>query len=265
MRFEPFEAKDLSYIEEFQPPNWGDLHPRFSSFLMSPHCQPIKLVVQNTTVAIGTNINHEDSAWLACIITHPEHRNKGYGQLITRQLIDNIDRNRYSTIYLEATDMGFPVYLKLGFEIETLYDHYKRADTDPAALAENIYAYEPSFRKDLLQLDYDVSGENRLNSLEAHLEKASLYLADGSLKGYYLPTLMDGHIIATTVSAGTTLMQQRISERAFATVPRENEAGQTFLLNNGFDYLRTSRRMFLGKKRPVAFERIYNRVSGQLG
>jgi GNAT superfamily N-acetyltransferase len=61
------------------------------------------------------------------IIVHPDHRGRGYGKAITQALLDRIDRTRYRTVYLDATDMGFPVYQSLGFVEEVRYGHYSLA------------------------------------------------------------------------------------------------------------------------------------------
>ena len=43
-------------------------------------------------VGIGLTICHEDEIQLACIIVHPEHREKDWGKMITQQLLDSLDK-----------------------------------------------------------------------------------------------------------------------------------------------------------------------------
>jgi GNAT superfamily N-acetyltransferase len=264
--FEPFQEDDLSILEEFTPAGWGDLLPRFTHFLQAAYCFPFKMIVNGEVTAIGTNILHADTAWLACIIVHENFRNKGYGRLITQFLVEVTQKQGFQTIYLEATELGFPVYVKLGFETETNYHHF-----GPAKCVENptastlIQPFDERYREQVLKLDQSVSGEDRLNSLQEHLKDSQLYVHNNNLLGFYLPTLGDGLIIAGTKEAGCELMTSRLRDRAYATVPQNNEDAIQFLHSYGLIQSRVSWRMRLGKKRPAQFSKMYNRISGQLG
>jgi len=121
-----FLPGDLEQLPYLQPADWGDLMPRFRYFIDSPFCKPIKIEEQGQVIAIGASMFHKDTVWLACIVVHPDHRKKGLGATITQDLISDVDSNVYPTIYLDATDFGYPVYKKLGFEVETEYAHYIR-------------------------------------------------------------------------------------------------------------------------------------------
>src|SRR5689334_22721457 len=112
MKFTPFELQDLEHLPAVQPADWGDLRPRFKYFAETPFCHPIKGSVDGQMVAVGTTIYHADTVWLACIITHPQFRNMGLGKKMTEQLLESIDRDRYTTVYLDATELGFPVYVR---------------------------------------------------------------------------------------------------------------------------------------------------------
>lgn len=131
MKFEDFTLNDLDQLPSLEPPNWGSLTPRFLRFIQSEHCSPVKLTLDGHAIGVGTTIRHEDTAWLACIIVHPDHRNKGLGKLITEHLINSLDRNLYQSIYLIATELGYPVYKKLGFELEKEYVHLKSEEERP--------------------------------------------------------------------------------------------------------------------------------------
>jgi hypothetical protein len=61
------------------------------------------------------------------------------------------------------------------------------------------------------------------------------------------------------------LVKYRLENNYYAILPSANEAAINFLLQNGLGQFRVSRRMFIGKKRAWKADRIYNRISGQLG
>jgi GNAT superfamily N-acetyltransferase len=127
MHITPITTADCDHLAVFQPLGWDAVPSTFRSFLETPCCDPVKGEVHGVLAAVGTIIYHVDTAWLAMIIVHPDHRGRGYGKAITQASLDRIDRTRYRTVYLDATDMGFPVYQSLGFVEEVRYGHYSLA------------------------------------------------------------------------------------------------------------------------------------------
>ncbi|MEP7164799.1 MAG: GNAT family N-acetyltransferase [Ferruginibacter sp.] len=266
MKFEPLLYSDFPYLKEFEPPNWGDLVPRFKYHIESSFCDPVKLTIEGMIVAIGTIIFHKDSAWLASIIVHPDHRNRGYGKKITQQLVDRIDTKKFSTIYLDATDLGYPVYIKLGFEQEASYAHLKsEQNITGLQVAASVISYKEKYRQQVLELDKTISCENRQETITENLITAKVYINDGRVEGFYLPSLSNGLIIAENDAAGIELVKCRLENNYYAILPSVNETAINFLQQNDLVQFRISRRMFMGKKREWKGDRIYNRISGQLG
>lgn len=262
-----FTQEDIAHLPALEPEGWGDIRPRFAYFLKSDCCKPIKIEENGQPVAVGAAIFHADTVWLACIITHGEHRNKGLGSAITRSLIESVDRNRYKTIYLDATEFGYPVYLKQGFEVEGQYAHLKREAAIPIAPhSEHIQPFTEDLRVAAYALDRLVSGEDRRGVMAEFLTDASVYIdLNGDLQGVYLPTWSDGPIIAATDAAGFALMQIRSAARPVAILPVGNAEGLKYLQENGYNMYKTSRRMILGPPRVWHPEHLYNRISGALG
>lgn len=262
-----FTEEDIPLLPALEPEGWGDIRPRFDYFLRSECCKPIKIEENGDLAAVGTTIFHADTVWFACIITHPGHRNKGLGSAITRYLIQSADPTLYRTIYLDATEFGYPVYLKQGFEVEGQYAHLKREGDGPAKPESPfIQPFNENFRKAAYALDRFVSGEDRRGVMAEFLADAVMYVdADEQLQGLYLPTWSDGPIIAANDSAGLPLMAYRASEKPVAILPMDNAAGIQFLQENGYQIYRTSRRMFRGERRIWHPEHLYNRISGALG
>jgi ribosomal protein S18 acetylase RimI-like enzyme len=260
----PIEITDLDKLTEIQPPDWRDIIPHVEYYINSPHCSPIKVVEDDKIIGTGVAIRHEGTAWLALIIVHPEHRNRGLGRFITQQLIDILKAENIETIYLIATPMGESVYTKLGFEIETEQIFYKGEKVE-ANLSPNIVGFEEKYRESIYALDALAYGENRQYRLDEHLQKGQVYITNGKVEGFYLPTLVEGLIVASSEEAGLALMQMRMKTNDIAILPVENIAGNEFLKQNGFVQFKTAKRMRLGKERPVNSAMVYNRVGGQIG
>lgn len=262
----PFEVSDLKFLPEFQPADWGDLIPRFEYFIKSEYCNPIKLTENGEMTAIGTSMRHESSAWLACIIVHPNHRKKGLGNTITQSLIDGLDIEIFKTIYLDATEMGHPVYKKLGFEIESEYVHlHQELLIDSGKISKNIYPFQEEFTNDILKLDKEISGENRKGILSDFLKSAMIYRNGTDIQGFYIPNWGDGPIIAKNNEAGLELMKLRIQQKKNAVIPIANQTALEFLEKQGFKIYKTSKRMLLGTPKNWNPTGSFNWISGQLG
>ena len=101
--------------------------------------------------------------------------------------------------------------------------------------------------------------------MDGHLRGAYVFLTDGQVEGFYLPSFGDGLITATTPKAGTELMKIRLGIMDNATFPIDNRAAAEFMHNKNFLEYRTAKRMRLGKQRAWEPANIYNRVGGNLG
>jgi GNAT superfamily N-acetyltransferase len=266
MNILPLNQNDLTYIPALLPPGWDSAMPAIQFYLTSDFCFPFKAMVHNNLAGTGTAIIHNDVAWLAHIIVHPDYRNQGIGQLITRYLVDFVHAKECDTIYLLATELGEPVYRKIGFETETEYLFFK-ADKPIASFLqdERIVPYSNDFEKQVAQLDHQVSGEDRFFHISHHLSDGFVYAAGSSVQGFYLPTMGDGLIIATTSIAGQALMKLRLTTKDFAVFPVDNGIATTFIQQYPFKVIRRQKRMRLGKKRNWQPKNIYNRIGGNMG
>lgn len=266
MKIEEIQNSDIGLLRELQPEQWTDIRPHFYFYSASDFCKALKISEHGKILAVGATIQHQDSAWIAHIIVHPEHRNKGLGREITASLIEDLDSGRFRTIYLDATEMGYPVYKKLGFQIETEYIHMlgSRTDqylSDPSA----VVPYHFRFRDELLTLDKQISAEHRKKVLEPHLHSSLVYIMDGQIQGAYFPSLLDGYVMAKTRLAGIELMKIRMRSKPFARFPSDNIACIDFLLESGYEITGESKRMVLGEKRNWDGKGIFHRISGGLG
>jgi hypothetical protein len=170
------------------------------------------------------------------------------------------------TLYLLATELGEPVYRKIGFETETEYLFFKgEKPIDSAILDDCIVTYSSAYEKQIADLDHQVSGEDRMFHLQPHLSSGFVYVVDNIVEGYYLQTMGDGMIIATTSAAGQALMRLRLMTKDFAVFPMDNIHAVNFFQQHSYSEIRRQKRMRLGTKRNWQPAHIYNRIGGNLG
>ncbi len=265
LEIESFTSYDLDAIAGLQPDGWPDIFPSIEYYCKSDFCFPLKASLEGKVVGIGTAIIHGYTAWLAHIIVSPNHRNAGIGSAITKALIDLCHRNSCRTLLLIATALGEPVYKKFGFEVETSYLFFDHGNSLSPQASPEVSTFQKQYEQALFQLDHSVSGEDRKKLLYEHLDHALLFIENNLLRGFYMPTLGDGLIIADSPAAGLPLMKLRASSTKKFCVPMLNENALNFLGQHGFTEYRRASRMILGEKVVWDGSKIYSRIGGNLG
>lgn len=266
MPVEALTRNDLELLHELQPPDWNPLAPVFDFYLRADFCFPIKYTERGVITGIGATVIHQHTAWLAHIIVHNEHRNKGIGGIVTKALIEQANKPGIQTVLLLATSLGEPVYKKHGFVKEMDYLFFK---TDQDISYNNNYtiaSFEEKFTSELLQLDKDVSGEDRSKLITPNRKDLKLIVERNSIHGYYLPTLGDGPIIARSKEAGAALVSLKLAQGIKkAALPEVNQHGIEVLTSLGLKEFLKGTRMYLGK--PLSWQpgKVYNRIGGNFG
>ena len=103
-RFSGFEAG----MNGFDP----ERHFRFTGF------------ASGVPVATSALVLDSDVAGIYAVATLPEARRKGYGVAVTLAALTEAKRRGYEVATLQASDMGFPLYEKLGFRKVCWFDMY---------------------------------------------------------------------------------------------------------------------------------------------
>ncbi len=266
MHITPLTHPDLAALPALQPPDWSDVVPYFSEYINSDFCYPVKVVSESEIVGAGTTIVHGADAWLAHIIVHPEQRNKGIGRHLTQALLQSAQAQQCQRIYLIATDLGAPVYEKLGFITETNYLFYKNCTPNSSwEISRDIKPFTEKYSTQIAQIDKQVSGEDRFFHLRKYLSTGFVFVCNDTVEGFYLPDFGDGVILAITETAGTELMQLRLKTKNIACFPEENIAAKNLLQQLNCAPYKTAKRMRLGRPKIWAPQHIYNRIGGNLG
>jgi len=281
MTIERLMDSDLANIAKLKPDTWNDLVPMHALYLRSSFCHPMKVMDGSAMAGIGTAICLGKNGWLAHIIVEEAHRSKGIGRYLVTSLMSLLTGTLgCGSISLLASDMGYPLYVKLGFDVQTEYvtrsvgrsaAHVELgaplARSPSSTLSEiRIEPLQDEHLPRVFELDRWVCGEDRSRVL-AQFAADALVLSrgDGRVDGAYLPSLGDGLIIATNEEAGLALMRRALLEKGKITVPLENEAARAFLEGSGCVEERRMKRMIWGE--PFAWnpQGLYNRIGGNLG
>lgn len=199
-----------------------------------------ELAATATVVTYGQTLG-----WIGMVLVRPAHRGKGFARALLQRTLDYGAERRVECLKLDATDLGEPVYRKLGFEIECGVERWVRQPSDAVALVKTApYAFHA-------QQDQTAFGADR-SFLVALLEREeALGWPDGSFALGRPGTNADhfGPCLAFSQKAGPGLLAAFVArhinrpifwDRFTANAERE---GAPF----GFAPTRHLKRMFRGK------------------
>ncbi len=80
--------------------------------------------VNGEPVTSSSGILHDSSVTLFNVATLPQHRGHGYGAAMTMAAVVDGAEQGCDAAFLQSTEMGFPVYRKLGFETVVEYNQW---------------------------------------------------------------------------------------------------------------------------------------------
>jgi GNAT superfamily N-acetyltransferase len=269
LKIRPIQKYEISSLQGFPPEDWNlDLPKLFSFHFGYEYFYPIVAEVNNIIVGCGISITHRHVSWLGTIIVLPEYRRQGIGKELTTHLMEYCRGKGCTTQLLTASEMGEPIYRKLGFVTSETYIFYKRESIIPSENISNVREARSTDRKLIQELDKEITGEERFVFLERFLPTAWVSPSETSavLNGVYLPDFGNGLILAKNSEHGFALMKLRLKHgKTTAIIPSANTAAREYITSLGFHEYRTAPRMVLGKDVQWKSDMVYNRGTGYCG
>jgi ribosomal protein S18 acetylase RimI-like enzyme len=240
---------------------WGtyrQFHAIFTSYAMNRRCRAfLARDGEGRVVATSVATRYASSGWIGHVFVRPELRGYGLGTRMTSVALEVLQRAGCPTILLAATDLGRPIYERMGFEIESSYHEMRGTALPRTAELAPYRPLLPSDRGALAALDQQVSGDDRGPILTRFQDFAWAVSRQGKLAGAAVPLPWGGAWAALLPGAGEA--EAAAFVRLLRTVgsigsevvlypPDENRQALDLLRDNGFEELRTVPRMVLGKR-----------------
>jgi len=161
-------------LELSRPAGWNQTAEDWLRLLELSPLGSFGIVAGGRVVASTTAICYEkDLAWIGMVLTDPAHRGNGYASRLMQHALHWLNQSGIAWIKLDATDMGQPIYSKLGFENECELERWKRP---AASLPSRMSPVLPGKFEFDLQLDLEAFGARRRLLIEslAREEAASI-------------------------------------------------------------------------------------------
>lgn len=214
-----------------------------------------QIAASTTVICYG-----RDLAWVGMVLVLPPFRGRGYARVLMQHAVRFLEQRQIAAVRLDATEMGRPLYAKLGFRDESVIERW----STPAA---GVSALELPFTTESLEnvasiaaLDNKAFGADRAGVLERLRScfPAECVQAPG---GYAMQRPGSGaHFLgpcvaetpATAHGLIETLLARRAGQPVFWDLLPDNSDSVRLATELGFERKRRLVRMVLGEEERVA-------------
>jgi GNAT superfamily N-acetyltransferase len=198
-------------------------------------------------------------AWIAMVLVDENHRRRGIGTHLLRHALEYLDNRQAPTIRLDATQLGRPVYEKLGFAPEYELARYQGTARPCQALLAMAEASAETY-PDIIEFDQVRTGTNREKMLTRLFHEFPQNLRalrrKGNIVGYL--TMRPGaetlHIgpCSASPNAGPALLRDALcrcaEQRVCVDIPLKNAEAVNIAESNGLTIQRRFTRMCRGER-----------------
>jgi Acetyltransferase (GNAT) family len=258
--------------------------------LRTPTCRPLVGCVQGRVIATGLATANHPVGWLGAIIVAAEYRGRGFGRAITEDLCRRLRAAGCTTLSLEATDAGRPMYERMGFRLTTHYHQLQaeHLDVEPAAPGgARVRRLETADLPAVLELDRLATAEDRsapLRVLAAGLASGDrddtprpgggggwILERSGVVSGYLFPAERAyGPTVAPLFADGLYLLDLHrfvvpAGAHVRAGIPDEHPAAWRELAGRGWQETWRAPRLLLGPDVPWRPEWIWGQINSAMG
>jgi predicted N-acetyltransferase YhbS len=173
---------------------WNQTESDWRRFLENSPAGCFVAEIDDQVVGTAATICYENRfSWIGMVLVDPEFRGMGIGTKLLHKAIEHLDRMNVPTIKLDATPLGKPIYLKLGFVPEYEVERWilrRPAVSRTSELSRSIVLYDQVKMAQVCELDRESFGADRSSLLRSlHKESpelASVTCKDGVPIGYAL-------------------------------------------------------------------------------
>jgi hypothetical protein len=257
--------KDLPALDALYPAMRARMMARLRWHICTPYAVAIKHAGPSGTVnGLGMAIVHQGTGWLGNCIALPGTGRSIAEAELQEALLAELRDHGCSTVSTVVEEDRVSAWTRMGFVTESRYLCYAGGSCEDPTLDE-VELYEPQHILGVLHLDRKASGEDRRPLVGEHLYVGRIYTEKGRVRGFYLPLLGDGLIIADRPDVGKELLRWHLPHVREIWLPEANAAARAFLEQRGYSLQGCRLRMRLGDALAWQPEVVYGWIGEGLG
>ena len=270
---------------------WRDRRRFYDLILRTATSRPRVGTVGGRIVATGVATANGPVGWLGGIVVDAPFRERGYGRAMTEDLIRLLRAAGCSTLSLEATNAGRPMYERMGFRLATHYHQLQadRIDRQPEPpQGTRVRRLDAADLPAVIELDRAATAEDRSAPLTVLAEQGGWVLEDvtgraagaaattvgstrGAIRGFLLPSERSyGAVIAPRFEDGLFLLEMHRAivpsgGHVRAGIPNEHVAAMQELQARGWQETWQAPRLLLGPDVPWRPDWIWGQINSAMG
>lgn len=281
MSVDDFEIRDMTpadaevAIALARAQGWRDRRRFYEFVFRVSTCRPVVAVVGGRVVGTGLATVQGSVGWLGAIAVEAGFRRRGIGRAITDELCRRLRAAGCTTLSLEATDEGRPMYELMGFKLAETYHqlqagHLPEEPVPPAGA--RVRKLEPADLPAIVELDRLATAEDRSAALDVMAEDGGWVLErGGTISGFLIPAERAyGPVIAPRFADGLFLLDLHrhvvpAGVDVRAGIPDPHAAAWRELLARGWRETWQAPRLNIGPDVPWRPEWIWGQMNSAMG
>ncbi|MEO8613038.1 MAG: GNAT family N-acetyltransferase [Chloroflexota bacterium] len=209
-----------------------------------------------------------DLAWIGMVVTHPDYQRQGLARQIMEVGLEYAQERGIGTVMLDASQMGYPLYFKLGFQ--SLYKIEVFEGTGITSGNNNATrALTETDIPGIIEIDTRLFGVARPEMIrDLAVSGQSWVLGEpGNIQGYLMTkpgsqSISIGPWYHQNPEGAEILLESLIAATPGsvlkAHIPEANTAAKAIVISHGLQFNRFVTRMVLGGETPGQMEQQYS-------
>ena len=278
MRIRPMGRDDIDAgLELCRFAGWNQIRSHWEILLaLSPEgvlAAEVDGQVRGTASAVNYGTR---TGWIGMILVHPEFRRRGIATRLMNHCIEHLRSHCVESIKLDATDLGRPVYQKLGFKEERPIFRYAGRSARRAPTGSAVRPIAADDWSSIAEMDGRAFGADRLALLKLLATEGHSAVVEGggairaygfARRGFHASSI--GPVVAADRKAAQGLalvLLARLPEGdVYWDFMPENAPCKELAESLGFTVARQLMRMYLGEMNPGQVDMIYGGAGFELG
>jgi GNAT superfamily N-acetyltransferase len=221
----------------------GRLHWHFHT----PYALVHKAELGDEMVGYGCGVLFPDSGWVREVFVHPVVQHEEVGRALVRDLVQQMEAQGAQRQLVIAPEPHQPLYSACGFAV----DGHLLAYHDGSflqATKDEVVNLEPEHMLAVLRLDRLATGEDRERLLREHAYLGSVYQEGTRVRGFSLPLLGHGLIVADSPEVGLELQRWLLPMQPSLRLPVGHLAAHGHLMARRYTATPAGIRMVRGER-----------------
>jgi len=303
IEFRPMTVEDIPSVDPLLMASFGNANsyePRLRRVLFLESEGWIVAEDEGRAIGCGGIVAMGGTAYVGLVAVDAAQRRRGIAKLVMERLLELARERGCSTLLLDASESGRPLYEKLGFVADDRVGVWQRppaapraapptADDAPAhddgivlepcSAADSALALRGDIRPELAAFDRATWGDDRRKVIasfvadDPELAMIARDSASGRIRGYAIVQAANGTIgpwVARDEIAASALLTWALgrfeTDARTVYLPEANESGARLITGAGFALSRSNTHMRLGPALPAARRKyVYSQASFALG